>query len=726
MPVSHPADQEKLIQYLDNVTDGVMMLDQEWRVLYINAVGARLSRHTPEQLLGKVLWSEFPEAMLQDSYRELMQVMQGNRPARLETYYPPLDAWFENDLYPHSDGLTSVFRDITARKRAEREQAELLGQEQRARQEADLLAQRLQKQREELEVGNEELQAMNEELLEREALLGKLRREAETISRIGQQLAAELDLDRLVTAVTDAVTRIAGAQFGALFYNVVNEQGESYTLYHISGVSRESFSQFPMPRNTAVFAPTFRGEGVVRLDDVTQDPRYGQNAPHYGMPKGHLPVRSYLAVPVISRSGEVIGGLFLGHSEPGVFRPEHERLVVGIAAQAATAIDNARLFQRVREAETDVRRQQRFRLAIENSMAAGIAVIDHEARQTYVNPAFCRLVGWSERELLGQQPPFLYWPPEEHDSIFEMFHRVLGGEVPASGLEMRQRRKNGTRFEALVLPSPLLSETGESEGWLVSVYDISDRKRAEVERERLLLQEKSARTEAESARVRAEQLSHELADRSRALEEAVAGLKTANADLERVGAQLREGQEEQQTASRLLRAANRAAARISPLEDEEAIFQVLLAALQGEMGSIAGGVWLRGKGKNDLQARVTFGLEHERPASLPEQFDMDLHSYKVAWVARYRRPFVGKIQTEDLQFDQEWARRHRVTSGALLPLVGRNGLHGVLAGYWREALPVQAGEVLAGLAASLTTALDTLALLRELQQARATLAERPD
>src|SRR5918911_1276511 len=112
-------------------------------------------------------------------------------------------------------------------------------------------------------------------------------------------------------------------------------------LYTLSGVDRSAFERFPMPRNTAVFAPTFKGEGVVRSDDILADSRYGKNAPHRGMPEGHLPVRSYLAVPVTSRSGEVIGGLFFGHSEPGVFTQRDERIVTGIAAQAAIAIDNA-------------------------------------------------------------------------------------------------------------------------------------------------------------------------------------------------------------------------------------------------------------------------------------------------------------------------------------------------------------------------------------------------
>ncbi len=100
-------------------------------------------------------------------------------------------------------------------------------------------------------------------------------------------------------------------------------------LYAISGVDPAEFSKFPMPRNTKVFGPTFAGEGVVRSDDITLDPRYGRNAPHKGMPDGHLPVRSYLAVPVVSRSGEVIGGLFFGHAEAARFTDRHERLLVG-------------------------------------------------------------------------------------------------------------------------------------------------------------------------------------------------------------------------------------------------------------------------------------------------------------------------------------------------------------------------------------------------------------
>ena len=179
----------------------------------------------------------------------------------------------------------------------------------------------------------------------------------EALLAVSESLAGDLDLDRVIQKVTDAATRLCRAQFGAFFYNRIDESGESYMLYALSGIDRAAFAGYPMPRNTAVFAPTFRGEAVVRLDDVTADPRYGKMPPHHGMPPGHPPVRSYLAVPVRSHGGEVIGGLFFGHPRPGVFRAEDEALLVAVAAQAAVAIDNARLYETVTRARDLERRR---------------------------------------------------------------------------------------------------------------------------------------------------------------------------------------------------------------------------------------------------------------------------------------------------------------------------------------------------------------------------------
>ena len=189
---------------------------------------------------------------------------------------------------------------------------------------------------------------LNEIALEdREAAEENLRQEGRltaSLNDVARTLAADLDPDRVVQAVTDAATTLTHAAFGAFFYNVVDEAGQSYMLYTLSGASREAFD-FGLPRNTEVFRPTFEGHGPVRLDDVTVDRRYGLMAPHYGMPKGHLPVRSYLAVPVRSRTGLVLGGLFFGHPEAGRFTEIDERIALGVAAHAAVALDNAQLFR---------------------------------------------------------------------------------------------------------------------------------------------------------------------------------------------------------------------------------------------------------------------------------------------------------------------------------------------------------------------------------------------
>ncbi len=176
----------------------------------------------------------------------------------------------------------------------------------------------------------------------------------EILNTISKKILSETELSGIVQTVTDAATEITGAQFGAFFYNVVDEKGEAYTLYSISGVPREAFAQFPMPRNTKVFEPTFQGTGIVRVDDITKDPRYGQNTPYHGMPKGHLPVVSYLAVPVVAKSGTVLGGLFFGHSKAGVFTQRIEDLVSAIASQAAVAMNNAALYASTHAAKEEL------------------------------------------------------------------------------------------------------------------------------------------------------------------------------------------------------------------------------------------------------------------------------------------------------------------------------------------------------------------------------------
>lgn len=200
-------------------------------------------------------------------------------------------------------------------------------------------------------------------------------RTLETLNRTGEALASELNLDSIVQRVTDAGVELIGAQFGSFFYNTVDHDGEALVLYALSGADKSQFDGFGHPRATPVFKPTFDGTGIVRSDDIIKDPRYGQWGPHHGQPHGHLPVRSYLAAPVKSLSGEVIGGLFFGHEEPGRFSESHQQLIAGLASQAAIAFDNARLY---REAQLEIEQRK----TAERQQTLLINELNHRVKNT--------------------------------------------------------------------------------------------------------------------------------------------------------------------------------------------------------------------------------------------------------------------------------------------------------------------------------------------------------
>ncbi len=187
-------------------------------------------------------------------------------------------------------------------------------------------------------------------------------RALETLNRVGAALSAEHDLERLVQMLTDAGVALTGASIGAFFHNVMDETGERLHLFTLSGDARARFEALGRPRATGVLGPIFRNQ-VIRSNDITKDPRYGHNAPHAGMPRGHPPLASYLGVPVASRDGLVLGSLLFGHPEPGRFTARHEELARSLAAQAAVAIDNARLLADVRAANESLERRVEERTA---------------------------------------------------------------------------------------------------------------------------------------------------------------------------------------------------------------------------------------------------------------------------------------------------------------------------------------------------------------------------
>lgn len=247
----------------------------------------------------------------------------------------------------------------------------------------------------------------------------------------GLLLAREHSLDFIVQASLDAGLKLSGAAFGAFFYNNTDSDGSTYQLYKVSGVDPREFSKFPNPRPTPVFAETFVHARHLRSDDITQDPRYGHNQPFHGMPPGHLPVRSMLSIPVMGRDGDALGAMFYGHPEAAIFTAEAESLVATIAAQAAIAMDNARLTESLRleiaiadsarqlQRETSDRLEQVF-----DAIADGVAVLSRDWVFTYVNRAGQQIIGPS-LPIAGRRYSDVF---PEHNIFEEKYREGMAGQ----------------------------------------------------------------------------------------------------------------------------------------------------------------------------------------------------------------------------------------------------------------------------------------------------------
>jgi PAS domain S-box-containing protein len=360
--MSHPPPDlalRHLAKIVDSSDDAIVSKDLDGIILSWNASAERIFGYTAAEAIGHSIRMIIPEDRQSEEDFVLSRIRSGEGVSHYETIRRRKDG----TLIPISLTVSPIYDDAGV----------LIGASKIAR---DITE-----------------QAQLHEAVKRQATT------AQRLSKVGAMVASSLDRSTIVQKVTDVATDLTQAEFGAFFYNVTDRQtGEPCTLHTLAGASKEAFARFPQPRTTTVFAPTFHGEGVVRLADVTEDPRYGKNPPYLGMPDGHVPVRSYLAVPVKAGSGEVLGGLFFGHSRVGMFTEQHEQLATGVAGWASLALENARLYYEARDAD---RLKDQF-----------LAVLSHELR-TPLNA----IVGYS-RLLRGS---------------------ILTGEKAARGLETLER-----------------------------------------------------------------------------------------------------------------------------------------------------------------------------------------------------------------------------------------------------------------------------------------------
>lgn len=310
-------------------------------------------------------------------------------------------------------------------------------------------------------------------------------------SQIARAISGDVELTELLQIVTDAATRWSGGKFGAFFFNVTDVPGTEPGLYTCSGAPCSAFEAFPMPCDTDIFGPPRDGTGVFRCDDIRQDPRFAVTEP--SVSGGQLPIASYLATPVLSRTGEVHGCLFVADDRPGVFDEEAEQIVSAIAAHAAIAIDNARLLEAARrggEAERRVQETNAWLAAIVAGSDDAILSKSLDGIITSWNGSAERLFGFTAAEAVGQHITILI-PDERLHEEDEIIGRIRRGER-VDHFETVRRRKDGGLLDISLTVSPVRNAQGIIIGASKIARDISDRKRGQ-QRQNLLLREMNHR-----------------------------------------------------------------------------------------------------------------------------------------------------------------------------------------------------------------------------------------
>ena len=159
--------------------------------------------------------------------------------------------------------------------------------------------------------------------------------------------------------------------------------------------------------------------------------------------------------------------------------------ILGLTGVAVASLVGAmRHWRRRLAAERSLEEAQALRRAMEESLTIGMRARDLDDRIIYVNPAFCRMVGWSAEEIVGRTPPLPYWLPDLVEETLARHHTLAHAALEPISFETRFRRRDGTVFDVLVYEAPLIDASGRHRGWMGSIIDVTDRKRAE-ERERL-------------------------------------------------------------------------------------------------------------------------------------------------------------------------------------------------------------------------------------------------
>ncbi|MBE0446953.1 MAG: MEDS domain-containing protein [Actinobacteria bacterium] len=409
---------ERINRILESINDAFFALDNEWRFTYVNQRAEELLLRTKDELLGKVIWDEFPEAVGLTFYNEYHKAIKEKVPVAFEEFYPPLNAWFEVHAYPYQDGLSVYFADANERKQFEKEREQLYKQAGY-----------------ELEISNLLLKA------------------ADT-------LAESIELQGVLDRLADIISEVIGRS--RIHISLVDGKTNQLEVMATKGGpgdpvgTRFSIDQITPQLGQAVFE-----RRPILIDyDATDVPAVSKERAE------KLDIKLLLLAPIVS-DNKVIG--IFSIDEPGSRREFTQRdieLVEGIVSQAAVVIENARLI----EAERNIAGTLQTTMESTN---AHIAYLDSGFNFIMVNSTYEKGSGHTRDELIGRNH-FELFPNEENEAIFKKV-RDTGEliEYKAKPFEFADQPWRGVTYWDWTL-TPVKDPSDRVVGLVLSLVDVTD------------------------------------------------------------------------------------------------------------------------------------------------------------------------------------------------------------------------------------------------------------
>jgi PAS domain S-box-containing protein len=434
--IREKAALERAADTLESISDAFFAVDRGWCFTYVNNKAEELWGRSRDELVGKNVWEEFPEAVGSESYRQIKRAMEEGITTEFETISPVLDAWVAGCAYPSAEGLSVYFRDVTERKQAE-EEIRRSGEAQRFLAEASSV--------------------LSSSLDYRETLATVARLAVPTLADWCAVDVLEEDghLNRLAVEHPDPEKVRLAYEIERRYPPDADAPGG---LHHVLRTGEpEMMAEIP--------------------EDLVE--RAARDEEHKELLR-KLGLRSYMVVPLLAR-GRTLGAISFVSAESGRRYGEADlRLAEELARRAALAVDNARLYEEAQSSRNLLE-------AILRGVADGITAQDASERIIYANETAARLTGFPSAGDLVETPlgevmaRFKIMDEEGRPSSADKLpgHRVLAGEEEAEEVMRFRILATGEERWAIVKAMPIFGEQGAVRMAVNVFRDITESKRAE-------------------------------------------------------------------------------------------------------------------------------------------------------------------------------------------------------------------------------------------------------